>query len=78
LTHREVTAGATGGTAVAPKFSDALTLFQPGGQILPHHRRGCTKIFPVVTSLLRNTMKKKDLKFAMVVGLAQLKITVVK
>ena len=23
--------GATGATAVAPKFSDALTLFQPGG-----------------------------------------------
>ena len=28
---RDVTAGATGATAVAPKFSDALTLFQPGG-----------------------------------------------
>ena len=31
--YRDVTAGAT---AVAPKFSDALTLFQPGGQILPN------------------------------------------
>ena len=28
---RDVTAGATGATAVEPKFSDALTLFQPGG-----------------------------------------------
>ena len=26
---------ATGETAVKPKFSDTLTLFQPGGQILP-------------------------------------------
>ena len=28
---RDVNLGATGATAVAPKFSDALTLFQPGG-----------------------------------------------
>ena len=32
---RDVTAGATGATAVAPKFSDALTLFQPGGRFCP-------------------------------------------
>ena len=32
---RDVTTGATGATEVAPKFSDTLTLFQPGGQILP-------------------------------------------
>ena len=32
---RDVSAGATGVTAVAPKFSDTLTLSQPGGQILP-------------------------------------------
>ena len=33
---RDVSAGATGATAVAPKFSDTLTLSQPGGgQILP-------------------------------------------
>ena len=33
---RDVSTGATGATAVAPKFSDTLTLFQPGegGQIL--------------------------------------------
>ena len=31
IDHRDVTAGATGGTAVTPKFSDALTLFKPGG-----------------------------------------------
>ena len=30
-----VTAGATGATAVAPKFLDTLTLLQLGGQILP-------------------------------------------
>ena len=28
---RDVSAGATGATAVASKFSDALTIFQPGG-----------------------------------------------
>ena len=28
--HRDVTTGATGATPVAPKFSDILTLFQPG------------------------------------------------
>ena len=28
---RDVTTAATGATAVAPKFSDTLTLFQPGG-----------------------------------------------
>ena len=31
---RDVTAGTTIATAVAPTFSDNLTLFQPGGQIL--------------------------------------------
>ena len=43
-------AAATGATA--PKFSETLTLFQPGGQILPHHCRGRTKNFPVVTSMI--------------------------
>ena len=34
--HRDVTTGATGAIPVAPKFSDILTLFQPGGgRILP-------------------------------------------
>ncbi len=33
--YRNVFTGATGATAVAPKFLDTLTLFQPGGQILP-------------------------------------------
>ena len=32
--YRDVSAGATGATAVTPKFSDTLTLSQPGGQIL--------------------------------------------
>ena len=47
----EVTTGATGVTLVAPKFSDILTLFQPGRQTLPQHCRGRTKNFPTVTSL---------------------------
>ena len=38
-------------TAVAPKFSDALTLFQPGRADSAQHRRGCSKNFPAVTSL---------------------------
>ena len=33
--YRDVSAGATGATAVAPKYSDTLTLSQPGRQILP-------------------------------------------
>ena len=37
---RDVTTGATGETAVAPKFSDALTLSQPRGADSAHHRRG--------------------------------------
>ena len=36
MVFRDVTAGATGTTMVASKFSDALTLFQPGGQIAPN------------------------------------------
>ena len=51
IIYRDVSTGATGATAVAPKFSDTLTLFQPGGQILPLHCRGRTKKFPEVTSL---------------------------
>ena len=35
---RNVTKGATSVTAVAPKFSDALTLFQPGGRFYPSSR----------------------------------------
>ena len=30
MSLRDVSTGATGATAVAPKFSDTLTLFQPG------------------------------------------------
>ena len=37
---RDVTTGATGATAVAPKFSDTLTLSQPRGADSAHHRRG--------------------------------------
>ena len=39
---RDVSAGATGATAVAPKFSDTLTLSQPEGADSAHHRRGRT------------------------------------
>ena len=39
---RDVSTGATGATAVAPKFSDTLTLFQPGGADSAHHWRGRT------------------------------------
>ena len=38
--YRDVSTGATGATAVAPKFSDALTLSQPRGADSAHHRRG--------------------------------------
>ena len=41
-THMDVSTGATGPTTVANKFSDTLTLFQPGGQILPTNWRGRT------------------------------------
>ena len=44
--YRDVTIGETEATTVAPKFLYTLTLFQPGEQILPQHRRGCTKNFP--------------------------------
>ena len=39
---RDVTTGATGATAVAPKFLDTLTLSQPGGADSAHHCRGRT------------------------------------
>ena len=48
---RDVSTGATGATAVAPKFSDTLTLFQPRGADSAHHWHGRTYIFLVVTSL---------------------------
>ena len=38
----DVSAGATGATAVAPKFSDTLNLSQPWGADFAHHRRGRT------------------------------------
>ena len=48
---RDITTGATGATAVALKFSDALTLFQPwGGRFCPTSQRS-QKNFHVVTSL---------------------------
>ena len=35
ITGRDVSAGATGATKVAPKFSKTLTYSNQGGQILP-------------------------------------------
>jgi hypothetical protein len=45
---KDVAAGATGTTVVAPKFSNALNLFQPGGggQILPNIAEVAPKISP--------------------------------
>ena len=40
--YRDVSTGATGATAVAPKFSDTLTLFQPWGADSAHHWRSRT------------------------------------
>ena len=44
MSLRDVSAGATGATAFAPKFSDTLTLSQPGGGVADsaHHCRGRT------------------------------------
>ena len=39
---RDVSTGATGATAVAPKFLDTLTLSPPGGADSAHHHRGCS------------------------------------
>ena len=36
--------GATSATMAAPKFSDTLTLFQPGGQIVPNIAEVAPKI----------------------------------
>ena len=55
---RDVTAGATGATTVAPKFSDALTLFQPGGDRLcptlqkSHKKFRCGYISGVLSRLV--------------------------
>ena len=49
--NRDVTAGATGATAVAPKFSVTLTLFQTGGrgvQILLNIAEVAPKISPLL------------------------------
>ena len=49
---RDVTTGATGATAVTPRFSDAfVALFQPGEENSAQHCKGGTKHFPMVTSL---------------------------
>ena len=73
---RNVTAGATSATVVAPKFSDTLTLFQPVWQILPHHSRGRTKIFPMVTSSKSGPLKnqKNLLDWAVVIYIPKEKL----
>ena len=68
---RDVSAGATGATAVAPKFSDALTLFQPGGaySALPfqrlHHK------FPRGYVSVTNYVFNYDFNFRIVCGLVE-------
>ena len=49
LNHiQDVSTGATGATRVAPKFSDSLTLFQPGGvRFCPTIAEVAPKIFPL-------------------------------
>ena len=56
---RDVTAGATGATAVAPKFSDALTLFQQGGadSALPLQRSHQKFPHGYISVLHENTVK---------------------
>ena len=55
IVYRDVSTGSTGATRVAPKFSDTLTLFQPGGGAdSTHHWHGRTKIFLEVSSLPNN------------------------
>ena len=61
ILSRDVTIGATGATAVAPKFSDNLTLSQPRGADYAHHRRGRSYHFPVVTSLQLGTVHASGL-----------------
>ena len=39
--YKDVSTGAIGVTAVAPKFSDTLTVSPPGGTDSVYHRRGC-------------------------------------
>ena len=58
LVSRDVSAGATGATAVAPKFSDTLTLSQPRGADSAHHHRGRSQHFSVVTSLICTFIQK--------------------
>ena len=50
--NRDVTAEATGSTAVAPIFSDTLILFQQGGADSAQHCKVRTKNSPTVTSLM--------------------------
>ena len=60
---RDVFTGATGATAVPPKFSDTLTLFQPRGAYSTYHHRGHTQNFPVDTSLNQNASNVSRLWF---------------
>ena len=44
MPDRDVTTGATGATAIAPKFSDTLTLSQPRGADSAHHPRDWSQL----------------------------------
>ena len=62
----DITAGVIGATS---------TLFQPRGQILPQHRTGRTKNFPIDTSQLINTSKTSDINGANIMRLSWWKIS---
>ena len=51
---RDVSTGATSATLVAPKFSDTLTLCQPGGKILPAIAEVAPKFSPQLRPCLEN------------------------
>ena len=53
ILDRDITAVTTGLTAVALKFSDAITLFQSGGQILPNIEEVAPIISPWLLTSLR-------------------------
>ena len=66
---RDVTAGATGATAVAPKFSDVLTLFQPGGaDSAPPLKRSHHK-FPHGYVSGSNKLEQLDFKLEKIIGI---------
>ena len=66
LGSRDVFTGATGATAVAPKFSDTLTLFQPGGaDSAPTSQRSHQKIAcDYISDMYQKTPEKQCTGFS--------------